>query len=247
LITIIGGLLSPYVRKVLTVCELKALPYRIDPIVPFFGGARFTAISPLRRIPVLIDDRVTLADSSAICQYLEDRYPSPPVFPEPIVDRAMARWLEEYADTRIGDVFIWKIFNEACIKPGIWKQPRDLGAIQAAVETGLPSVMDYLEQAAPADGFVFGAVSIADLSVGVFFRNLTWSRIEPDRNRWPKTTAWISRIEAIPAVTRLSEAADSVLRVPPTEAGAALAALGFDVVPDTMGETVPRRGPMTVV
>src|SRR6476620_6515428 len=77
--TIIGGPVSPYVRKVLAACEIKGVPYRLDPIVPFFGDDRFSEISPLRRIPVLIDEEVTLCDSSVICQYLDEKYPSPPL------------------------------------------------------------------------------------------------------------------------------------------------------------------------
>jgi hypothetical protein len=245
-ITIIGGLLSPYVRKVLAVCALKGLSYRIDPIVPFHGSERFTAVSPLRRVPVLIDDLVTLSDSSVICQYLEDRYPARPVFPVGIADRAQARWLEEYADTRMGDVFVWKIFREACIKPAIWGQPRDLDAIARAVRDDLPQVMDYLESVAPAEGFAFGALSIGDIAVAVFFRNLAWSRARPDPARWPATMAWIDRVEAEPALQRVSEAADSILRIAPDQAAEALAALGFAIAPDTMGGAPARRGPMTV-
>ena len=48
---IIGGVLSPYVRKVLAVCALKGVDYEINPIVPFMGSERFTEISPLRRVP----------------------------------------------------------------------------------------------------------------------------------------------------------------------------------------------------
>ena len=55
-VKIIGSYLSPYVRKVLVFLHAKGIPYQIDPIVPFFGDERFTALSPLRRIPVLIDD-----------------------------------------------------------------------------------------------------------------------------------------------------------------------------------------------
>jgi glutathione S-transferase len=80
-VQIVGSYLSPYVRKVLCCLNLKGLDYEIDPIVPFMGDDRFTALSPLRRIPVLIDDRVTLADSSVICQYLEDCYPEPALYP----------------------------------------------------------------------------------------------------------------------------------------------------------------------
>ena len=46
--TIIGGPISPYVRKVLAVCEMKGVPYRVDPIVPFFGDDRFSELNPLR-------------------------------------------------------------------------------------------------------------------------------------------------------------------------------------------------------
>jgi len=44
------------------VCHVKGIRYEIDPIVPFMGDDRFSALSPLRRIPVLTDDQVTLAD-----------------------------------------------------------------------------------------------------------------------------------------------------------------------------------------
>ncbi|HNN97544.1 MAG TPA: glutathione S-transferase family protein, partial [Pseudomonadota bacterium] len=73
-VTVIGSPLSPYVRKVLVCLDQKGISFQLDPIVPFFGDDRFGQISPLRRIPVLIDAEVTLCDSSVICQYLEDRY-----------------------------------------------------------------------------------------------------------------------------------------------------------------------------
>jgi glutathione S-transferase len=119
-IRIIGSYASPYARKVLACLHLKGLDYEIDPIVAFMGDDSFTRLSPLRRVPVLIDDQVTLADSSVICHYLEDRYPEPALYPAEVADRARARWLEEYADTRMGDVFIWGLFNEAVLGPAIW-------------------------------------------------------------------------------------------------------------------------------
>src|SRR5574337_2211879 len=66
---VIGNYLSPYVRKVLVCLELKGLEYEIDPIAPFVGNDEFTRLSPLRRIPVLLDGGLVLADSSVICQY----------------------------------------------------------------------------------------------------------------------------------------------------------------------------------
>ncbi len=79
---IIGSYLSPYVRKVLVCLDLKGVSYEIDPIVPFYGNDEFARLSPVRRIPVLIDDAVTLSDSTVICEYLEERYPEPSLFPQ---------------------------------------------------------------------------------------------------------------------------------------------------------------------
>lgn len=243
--TVIGGAVSPYVRKVLAVCAIKGIPVRLDPIIPFFGGDRFTAISPLRRIPVFIDDQVTLSDSSVICQYLEDRYPDPAVFPAAIAARAQARWLEEYADTRMADVIMWRVFNEAVIKPGIWQRPRDLAAIERAVAEELPPVLDYLERVAPEGGFVCGGLSIADIAVAVPFRNLDWSRVAPDPQRWPRTLAWVARTVATPALSGLTALADRLVRMSPAQQRSAYAQAGIAVTDDSVGEATPRRGPMT--
>src|ERR1051325_12008445 len=97
-VKIIGSYLSPYVRKVLAVLHLKGIAYEIDPIVAFMGDERFSKLSPVRRIPVLIDDRVTLCDSSVICQYLEDRYPRPRLYPADAADAARERRPEEHTE-----------------------------------------------------------------------------------------------------------------------------------------------------
>src|SRR4051812_15194105 len=94
---IIGSFVSPYVRKVLACINLKDLTYQIDPITPFYGNDEFARLSPLRRIPVLIDGEFSVSDSSAICAYLDEAYPGHALFPPSPKDRARARWLEEFA------------------------------------------------------------------------------------------------------------------------------------------------------
>ena len=63
-LTIIGNYISPYVRKVLVCLEHKGIAYQIDPMTPFIGNDAFTALSPLRRVPVLLDGELVLNDSS---------------------------------------------------------------------------------------------------------------------------------------------------------------------------------------
>jgi glutathione S-transferase len=239
---IIGSYLSPYVRKVLACLDLKGLPYEIDPIVPFMGDDRFTRLSPLRRVPVLVDDRVTLADSSVICQYLEDRYPVPPLYPVDVADRARARWLEEYADSRMGDVFIWGLFNEAVIGPAVWGRPRDRVAIERIVAQDVPPVLDYLESQLPGDGFLFGPLGIADLSIAAFLRNAAFARYRIDPARWPVTAGYADRVLAQECFAKLQPFEALMLRTPIPQQRTALGAAGAPLTAETVAGDAPRPG-----
>lgn len=245
-IKIIGSYLSPYVRKVLAVLHLKGIAYEIDPIVAFMGNDRFSQLSPVRRIPVLMDDRVTLCDSSVICQYLEDRYPQPALYPADLAERARARWLEEYADTRMGDVFIWQLFNQVAINPYVWGKPTDEQALQKTLTEELPQVLDYLESQIPAGGFFFGALSIADISLTVFFRNATFARYSVDPLRWPRTAAFVERVLKQDCFEKLKPYEDKMLRTPIAKHREALAAVGAPLMSETYGTTTPRRGLMRI-
>ena len=120
---IIGSFVSPYVRKVLACMHLKGLSYEIDPITPFFGNDEFRRLSPLCRIPVLVDGDFAACDSSVICAYLDEAYQGRPLLPADPKDRAHARWLEEFADTRLGDLFIWGLFYQKVVHPASGANP----------------------------------------------------------------------------------------------------------------------------
>jgi glutathione S-transferase len=181
---VIGNYISPYVRKVLACLELKGLAYEIDPITPFVGNDDFTRLSPLRRVPVLIDGELVLNDSSVICQYLEDKHPQPSLYPADIAQRARARWLEEYADTYLADVLIWRLFYQQAVRRHIFKETPDETIVRHARETQIPAALDYLETQLPADSFVFGELSIADLSIAAYFRTASFVRYTVDGQRW---------------------------------------------------------------
>ena len=242
---IVGSPLSPYVRKVLVFLDLKGLEYELDPIVPFFGGDHFSALSPLRRIPVLIDGDLALSDSTVICQYLEDRQPQPSLYPADVADRARARWLEEYADTRMGDVFIWRLFNQVAIGPAVWGEKTDREKLRHTLEVEVPSVLDYLEGELPAEGFLFGgALGIADAAIAAFFRNAAFARFTPDATRWPRTAAFVARALASEPFARLAPFEDACIRTPIPDHRRVLSELGAPLTADTLGRATPQRGIM---
>lgn len=245
-VKIIGSYLSPYVRKVLVVLHLKGVAYEIDPIIPFMGDQRFSQLSPLRRIPVLIDDRVTLADSTVICEYLQDRYPEPALYPHDIVQRARARWLEEFADTRMGDVFIWQLFNQVAINPFVWGQKTDEAALKKTLTEDIPQVLDYLEAELPSDGFLFGDLSVADISIAVFFRNAAFARFQVDAARWPRTAAFVKRMHSLDCFTRLIPFEDRMIRTPIARHREVLADMQAPLMAESYGTRTPQRGVMRI-
>ena len=245
-VQIIGSPISPYVRKVLVCLERKKIAYEIDPIVPFFGNDDFSRLSPLRRIPVLIDERVALADSSVICQYLEDRQPEPGFYPRDVAERARARWLEEFADSRMGDVFIWRLFNQVAIRQRVWNEPPDQTVLKQALEIEIPSVLDYLEGELPAEGFLFGDAGIADVSIACFFRNAAFARFQVDASRWPRTAAFVARTLALPEFQKLARIEEAMLRTPIPKQREALREIGVALTAKSYGSEAPRRGIMPI-
>ena len=78
--------------------NLKGLSARYVPIhLTRGGGEQFTrdfrALNPLALVPVLNEGDVRLTQSLAILEYLDERYPSPPLLPASIEDRARVRQL----------------------------------------------------------------------------------------------------------------------------------------------------------
>jgi len=245
MIAIIGNTVSPYVRKVLTVLVIKGLDFEIDPITPFYGDDDFARLSPMRRIPVFIDGDIVINDSSVIAQYLEEKFPQPPILPATPEARAKARWLEEYADERLGDAFVWKGFGAVVVAPAVFGAPRDLDAFKRHLETDVAEVTDYLESMTPADGFLAGPFGLADIAVAVMFRAMGYARWTPDPARWPRLAAWLVRAEAHPALAVTGQWSDALVKTAPAGQREKAQEIGLKVTPRSYFTQTPRRGPMT--
>jgi len=244
---IIGSYVSPYVRKVLACLNLKGLVYEIDPITPFFGGEEFQRMSPLRRIPVMVDHDLTLCDSTVICAYLDEAYGGHALMPAAPADRARARWLEEFADTRLGDVFIWGLFYQRVVHPAVWGEPGDQARIAKTLAEDAPAALDYLEGQLPAEGWLFDdRIGIADIAIASFFRNAAYAEFEPDPARWPRTAAFVARTLAQPCIAELAKYEDVQRSVDIKGRRQALLDAGARLTAESVGTREARKGVMTL-
>ncbi|MCL6739713.1 glutathione S-transferase family protein [Sphingomonas sp. RB56-2] len=241
---IIGSFVSPYVRKVLVCMELKGLDYEVDPITPFFGNDEFRRLSPLCRIPVLIDGDLVLTDSTVIAEYLDEAYPDPRLMPMDPRERARARWLEEFADTRLGDVFIWGLFYPKMVHPRVWGEPGDQARIDKSLNTDIPAALDYLENELPQKGYVFGEMGLADISIASFFRNASYAGFVPDHSRWPRTAQLVERVLAHPAFEKIHKLEMIQLSASIEGRRQALLDAGAKLTAETYGQREARKGVM---
>jgi len=124
---------------------LKSLPFEYAAVHLMRDGgqqhaASFDALNPIRQVPVLeIDDggaTLRLVQSMAIIEYLDERFPEPPLLPAAAKDRAHVRALAELVNSGIQPLQNTATFDELKLH-GVAIQPwarlfieRGLGALE---------------------------------------------------------------------------------------------------------------------
>ncbi len=197
-----GAPLSPFVRKVRLCLLEKDLPYQLEIILPFGKQPDwYRELNPLGRIPALKDGDFSLADSSVICQYLEEKHPDlTPLLGHNAEQRAQVRWLEKYADYELTPWSTFTVFRNRVLKPSIGK-PCDEQAVQQALIEKLPSHFDYLaEVLGDAEYLVGDSLTLADLAFACQIINMGHGGEALDGQRWPNLAALYQRVEARPSV-----------------------------------------------
>ena len=91
--------LSPYAQKVKIALYEKGVKFDLQMPNLLGGDEEFARVSPRREVPALVDDGNTIFDSTIILEYIEDRWPKPPLLPADPAARARVRMIEEMCDT----------------------------------------------------------------------------------------------------------------------------------------------------
>lgn len=198
-----GSPLSPFQRKAEAVLALKGLDYDCVAINIMAMPDWYLEISPLARIPALRDMSIgsegtagTIADSSAMCGYLEKKSPQPAAYPEDPFLYGRALWLEEYADSVMamnggGGVFRPIIF--AAMTGG---EP-DMETARKTWNEKLPPLYDYLEGQLDGGKYFLGdKLSIADISIAAQLMQTDLIAGPPDAAKWPALVAFLNAMNA---------------------------------------------------
>lgn len=174
MITIHGSPISPFVRKTLVCLIEKGIEYELNPISPFPPPESHLKISPLGKIPAMTDGDLAIPDSSAICGYLEKRFPEPPIYPTEVGDYGRALWFEDWADNELPKATAALFFNRVAVKM-MGREP-DEAVIGKIISEMQPPIFDYLEAEIGERTYLLGdGFSIADIAITCQFIQMMYA------------------------------------------------------------------------
>ncbi|MFL6841401.1 MAG: glutathione S-transferase family protein [Sphingomicrobium sp.] len=201
-----GSSLSPFVRKTLAYASEKGIELELQPTGFPNPSPEYLEASPFKKMPALRDGDYTLADSSAIIQYLEAKFPEPALIPADAKLRGKTIWFDEFSDTILTSCGAKMFFNRV-VAPRFLGREGDLAAADAAEREELPPILDYLERTVPdAGGFLVGdSITLADIAVASPFANLEHLNCEIDKGRHGRVLAYVGSILSRPSFVQWTE------------------------------------------
>lgn len=194
-----GSTMSPFVRKVAALANEKGIAFELKPVAIADQDPGFRAVSPFGKMPAIDDDGFALADSSAICHYLDAKHPALALIPAEPRARGRTIWFDEFADTMLFGAIAPMFFNRV-VAPRFLRREGDAAAADRAEREALPPVLDYLEREIPDSGFLVGdGVTLADLAVASPFANLEYCGVTLDADRYPRVVRFAGKMLARPS------------------------------------------------
>ncbi|WP_109356475.1 glutathione S-transferase family protein [Sphingorhabdus sp. EL138] len=198
-----GSPLSPFQRKTEAILALKGLDYDCVAINIMAMPDWYLEISPLARIPALRDMSIgtegtagTIADSSAMCGYLEKKCPQPAAYPDDPFLYGRALWLEEYADSVLAMNGGGGVFRPIIFSAMSGKEP-DLETARKTWNEKLPPLWDYLEGQLDGRQYFLGdRLSIADIAIAAQLMQTDLIAGPPDAGKWPGLVAFLEAMNA---------------------------------------------------
>lgn len=192
---------SPYATRVRMLIRKKGLAVEIlDPPVPA-GTPEFIAQFPLGKIPVLeLDDGSQLPDSWVIMEYL-DAQPGAQLIPADPLARAHMQLLARYADTYLGPLALFPMFQRVVQPGGTENAEEVLEALDkelARLDRLLNMLPDFANRAVQAGDMVLATNMEYVLMLAPMFGRADPLAEYPAAARWQ---LWVSQDEDVQACT----------------------------------------------
>ncbi len=192
--------LSSYAQKVKIALREKGLAFELE-VPPALGSGSTTGPfidgNPRAEVPTLIDGDARIFDSTIILEYIEEKWPEPPLMPRDPAGRARARMIEDLCDTHY-EAINWGMGEVGWFKRAEGALAETLraaaGAQTAAIQTWLAG------QLGSAEYFTGEFFGWADLSVAPYLNRSVFYGFPPAPGS--PLARWLERIRARPSVAQ---------------------------------------------
>ena len=191
MITLYDADRCPYCARVRIALAEKGIEYETVEVDLDDRPAWIYEKNPLGRVPILEEDTFVLAESAVIDEYLDDRYPEPPLWPTDPAERALGRML----------VFR---FDELSRPYYALRRGEDGAADRLDVALG---ELDALLEGRPfLSGREFGLADIAYVPWILRARD----RLDVDLSRFSALADWLARLQVRPSIAAEIEVVGSL-------------------------------------
>ncbi len=205
--------LCPFSRKVRVVLNEKAAEYQLQVEKVWERRPQFLALNPAGQVPVLVEeDGAVLAESSAICEYLEEMFPDPVLVAGKPRQRAEIRRLVAWFDLKFEREVTRNLVGEKMMKRFLGLGEPNSAAIRAG-HANLPVHLDYITYLAERRTWLAGdQFSLADIAAAAHLSCLDYIGDVPWED-YPAAKDWYVRIKSRPSFRPLL--ADHIAGLPP--------------------------------
>lgn len=192
--------LCPFSRKVRLVLGEKNVAYELIRTHPWERGEELARLNHAGRTPVLADPgrRVALADSRAICEFLEETVERGPLLTGSSAARAEIRRLVALFDENFYADITGPLLSEKMLKRVVTRQPPDSRALREAMKAAHEHLY-YLDWLIDTRNWLAGPMfSLADIaaaaqiSVADYLGGIDWAGHE-------QTKAWYAVVKSRPS------------------------------------------------
>ena len=204
--------LSPFCRKVRLVLAEKKLEVELVEERYWEPTPEFMRRNPAGKVPVLKIDTRMLSESQAICEYLDESVPQPPLMPRDVDGRYEVRRLCAWFDDKFQSEVTSKLLHERVGKKVMGQGYLDSKNVKAGSQR-IKGHIDYMGQLLDERRWLAGDVmTLADLTAAAHLSCLDYIS-DVDWHRSAVVKDWYAKIKSRPSFRALL--ADQISGFPP--------------------------------
>ena len=187
---------SPNCQRVRIVLAEKNLPYETVPVDLRAHAQKtpeFLKLNPYGKVPVITDGDTVLYESCIINEYLDEKYPTPPLMPQNPAKKAKARILTDFGLAHLEGPY-------QKLRMEMMKDEKEHNKeVIAGAQTELKRLLQRLEHEIGDKSYLVGDFSLVDAALIPRFVRLEGFDVLPDRSL-PQLASYVERMKQRSAI-----------------------------------------------